>query len=56
MIYVELINFPVFNVADSFVTVGFALLIISMFFVYKEEDFDLLFGKSKKGEQKNENN
>ena len=56
MIYVELINFPVFNVADSFVTVGFALLIISMFFVYKEEDFDLLFGKSKKGVEKNEDN
>ncbi|MBO4785278.1 MAG: signal peptidase II [Lachnospiraceae bacterium] len=51
MIYVEIINFPVFNVADSFITVGFALMIFSMFFVYKENDFDLLFGKKKADEK-----
>ena len=51
MIYVEIINFPVFNIADSFITVGFALMIFSMIFVYKEKDFDLLFGK-KKAEEK----
>ena len=33
MIYVEIINFPVFNIADSFITVGFALMIFSMVLV-----------------------
>ncbi len=51
MIYVEIIDFPVFNVADSFVTVGFAILLISIFFVYKEKDFDVVFSKSKEGEE-----
>lgn len=56
MIYAKIINFPVFNIADSFITVGFAILVISMFFVYKEEDFDLIFGtgKNKKESRKNE--
>lgn len=47
MIYAEFINFPVFNIADSFITVGFAMLIILSFFVYKESDFDAIFGKKK---------
>ena len=54
MIYVEIINFPVFNIADSFITVGFALMIFSMIFVYKEKDFDLIFGSKKKLEEKSE--
>jgi signal peptidase II len=41
----ELINFPVFNVADIYVTVSMILLIILICFVYKEEDFDVLFSK-----------
>ncbi|MBO4310765.1 MAG: signal peptidase II, partial [Lachnospiraceae bacterium] len=45
MIYVEIINFPVFNIADSFITVGFAVLIFSILFVYKEKDFDIIFKK-----------
>lgn len=45
MFYFELIDFPVFNVADSFITVGFVILVISTFFVYKESDFDMVFGK-----------
>lgn len=48
MIYAEIINFPVFNIADSFVTVGFAMLVILSLFVYKESDFDMIFGKKKK--------
>ena len=35
MIYVSLINFPVFNVADSAITVAAALLIVETFFVKK---------------------
>ena len=35
-IYFKLINFPVFNVADCYVTVSVALLIILILFVYKE--------------------
>ena len=56
MIYVEIINFPVFNIADSFITVGFALMIFSMIFVYKEQDFDLLFGSRKKKLEKEAEN
>lgn len=37
-IYFSLINFPVFNVADIYVTVSVALLVVLMLFVYKEED------------------
>ena len=36
--YFSLINFPIFNVADIYVTVACAVLIISILFVYKEDD------------------
>ena len=39
-LYFTLINFPVFNVADIYVTVGTILFIILLLFFYKEEDFD----------------
>jgi signal peptidase II len=42
----ELINFPVFNVADIYVTVSMILLIILICFVYKDEDFEVLFKKA----------
>ena len=48
-IYFKLINFPVFNVADCYVTVSVALLIILILFVYKEDDFEFL-KLSKKGD------
>lgn len=41
-IYFKLINFPVFNVADCYVTVSVVLLIILILFVYKEDDFTFL--------------
>ena len=47
--YFKLINFPVFNVADCYVTVSVALLIILILFVYKEDDFGFL-KLSKKGD------
>lgn len=40
--YFELINFPIFNVADCYVTVAAALLMISILFIYKEEDFKFI--------------
>lgn len=55
MIYVKAINFPVFNVADSFISVAFVLMIIMVIFLYKEEDFDRILGiKRKKKEQMND--
>lgn len=48
-IYFKLINFPVFNVADCYVTVSVVLLIILILFVYKEDDFGFL-KVSKKGD------
>ena len=41
-IYFRLINFPVFNVADCYVTIGLALFIIMILFIYKDEDFNFL--------------
>lgn len=41
-IYIVLINFPIFNVADMYVTFSTALLIIQVLFVYKENDFNFL--------------
>ncbi len=37
------INFPVFNVADCYVTVATVLLFIFLLFVYKEKDLEFLF-------------
>ncbi len=46
--YFRLINFPIFNVADIYVTVAaFAFIILGIFY-YKEEDFELIFGKKDK--------
>ncbi len=40
--YFVLIDFPIFNVADIYVTVATFLLIILLLFYYKENDFDFL--------------
>lgn len=48
-IYFSLINFPVFNVADIYVTVAAFMLVVLMLFFYQEEDLDRVF--SKKSEQ-----
>lgn len=39
-LYFKWIDFPVFNIADCYVTVGFILLIILILFKYKDEDFE----------------
>ena len=44
-IYFSLIDFPVFNVADIYVTVSIVVLLILVFFYYKDEDFDLWLKK-----------
>lgn len=47
-IYFVLINFPIFNVADIYVTVATAILIIQVLFVYKDNDFYFLSFKQNK--------
>lgn len=42
-LYFKLIDFPVFNVADIYVTVAaFAMIILGLFY-YKEEDYNKIF-------------
>ncbi len=47
-IYIVLINFPIFNIADMYVTFSTVILIIQVLFVYKENDFNFLSFKQKK--------
>ena len=55
MIYFSLINFPVFNVADSAITIAAALLVIETFFVKgKTTTFDLMESCFPKKEKKTE--
>ncbi len=41
-IYFKLIDFPIFNIADIYVTCAMAVLIILILFKYKDEDFTFL--------------
>lgn len=41
--YFSLINFPIFNVADIYVTLSAIALILVIFFYYKEEDYAVFF-------------
>ena len=47
-IYFKLIDFPIFNVSDIYVSVSMCLLIILIFFVYKDDDFKFLSLKKTK--------
>lgn len=51
-LYFKLINFPIFNVADCYVTLSMAALIFLFLFVYKEDDLKLLSGKKHGPEEK----
>lgn len=42
-IYFSLINFPIFNIADCYVTVATAVFIILWLFYYKEKELDYFF-------------
>ncbi len=53
-IYFKLIDFPIFNVADIYVTVSVFSLIILSFFYYKEADFEVIFPPKKKASGKDE--
>lgn len=46
--YFKLIDFPIFNVADIYVTVSTFFLIVLAFFYYKEEDYETIFPSGKK--------
>ena len=47
-IYVSLIDFPIFNVADMCIVISIIILAILYLFVYKEEDLSFLNFKQKK--------
>lgn len=46
-IYFVLINFPIFNVADIYVTVSTVALVFLLLFVYKENDLSFISFKQK---------
>lgn len=46
-LYFKLIDFPIFNVADIYVTVSAFLLAILILFYYKEEDLERIFHRGK---------
>lgn len=46
--YFELIDFPIFNVADIYVTVSAFLFIFLVLFYYKDDDFSFINIKNKK--------
>ncbi len=48
-IYVSCIDFPIFNVADMYVTVSAAAMILLLLFVYREDELSL-----KKGDREDE--
>ncbi len=53
-LYFQLIDFPIFNVADIFATLSTITLIILFLFYYSEEDFDMLFQVFKRKKEKQE--
>lgn len=50
-IYFSLIDFPIFNVADIYVTLAAFALLFSVFFFYKDDDFTFLPKSKKEGEK-----
>lgn len=53
-IYFSLIDFPIFNVADIFVTCSVVLLILLILFYYREEEFQFLSFRKTAGEDERE--
>lgn len=50
-IYFVPINFPKFNVADIYITIGVAVLGVLLFFYYNDEEFEILLSLRKKSEK-----
>ena len=48
MFYIKLIDFPVFNVADSYITIACVLLVVLVLFYYKDDEFNQMFGLPRK--------
>lgn len=46
--YFKLINFPIFNVADIYVTAATFLLFFLILFYYKEEELERIFHSGKR--------
>lgn len=44
-LYFELINFPIFNIADCYVTIAALTMLIFGIFYYKDEDFEKILGR-----------
>lgn len=42
-IYFEFINFPIFNVADCYVTIAAVIILLFGFIYYKDEDYNKIF-------------
>ncbi|NLJ96756.1 MAG: signal peptidase II [Clostridiales bacterium] len=54
-IYIELIDFPIFNIADNYMTFSCVILLILGIFYYKEDDFVFLDNIIKKAKKENDN-
>lgn len=50
-IYFSIINFPIFNVADIYITLSFIGILLLVFFFYKDGDFDFLSRRKRTGNQ-----
>lgn len=51
-LYFNLIDFPIFNVADCYVTVSSIVMVVLFMFYYKDADLDVLWSaKSKKSQE-----
>ncbi len=53
-LYFSLIDFPIFNVADIYVTCATITLAVLILFYYKEEEFDLAISTFKRKKEKKE--
>ena len=52
--YFKLIDFPVFNVADCYITVAIFIMLIMCFFILKDKELDYLIGSKKKWQVEDE--
>lgn len=48
-LYFQLIDFPIFNLADCYVVIGTFVFILLVLFYYNEEDFDFIHAQGQKG-------